>query len=64
MARPIGQKITKPSTITPIQAGFPEYAEQLGQDLLTKMAILGALGLYMNFVNLFLMLLQFFGNRE
>jgi FtsH-binding integral membrane protein len=41
-----------------------EYAEHYGEEMLTKMAILGALGLYMNFVNLFLMLLQFFGNRE
>jgi len=28
------------------------------------MAILGALGLYMNFINMFLMLLTLFGNRN
>jgi hypothetical protein len=41
-----------------------EYAEHYGQDTLARMAILGALGLYMNFINLFLMLLMLFGNRE
>ena len=41
-----------------------EYAEHHGQDTLTKMAILGALGLYMNFINMFLMLLTLFGNRN
>lgn len=29
-----------------------------------KMAVMGALSLYLNFVNLFLMLLRFFGNRD
>lgn len=41
-----------------------EYAEHHGQDTLTKMAILGALGLYMNFINMFLMLLTLFGSRD
>ena len=41
-----------------------EYAEHFGDDTLTKMAILGALGLYMNFINMFLMLLTLFGNRD
>jgi FtsH-binding integral membrane protein len=41
-----------------------EYAEHYGDDTLTKMAILGALGLYMNFINLFIMLLSLFGSRE
>ena len=41
-----------------------EYAEHHGGDTLAKMAILGALGLYMNFINMFLMLLTLFGNRD
>ncbi len=41
-----------------------EYAEHHGRDTLTKMAILGALGLYMTFINMFLMLLTLFGNRD
>ena len=41
-----------------------EYAEHYGNDTLAKMAILGALGLYMNFINMFLMLLMLFGNRD
>ena len=39
------------------------YAGQDG-DTLAKMAILGALGLYMNFINMFLMLLTLFGSRD
>jgi len=39
-------------------------SEADGTDLETKAAILGALTLYLDFVNLFLMLLQFFGNRR
>jgi FtsH-binding integral membrane protein len=30
----------------------------------TKAAIMGALNLYLDFINLFVMLLQLFGNRE
>lgn len=41
-----------------------EYAGHYGDDTLSKMAILGALGLYMNFINMFLMLLTLFGNRN
>jgi FtsH-binding integral membrane protein len=42
-----------------------EYVEGLGQDLVAKNAIMGALSLYLNFINLFMMLLQLFGqNRE
>ena len=41
-----------------------EYADHYGNDTLAKMAILGALGLYMNFINMFLMLLMLFGNRD
>jgi hypothetical protein len=41
-----------------------EYNELAGTDMMTKAAIMGALSLYLNFINLFLMLLQLFGNRE
>ena len=32
--------------------------------MMTKVAIMGALSLYLNFINLFMMLLHLFGNRE
>ena len=35
-----------------------------GTEVYSKMAIMGALSLYLDFVNLFLMLLRFFGNRK
>jgi hypothetical protein len=41
-----------------------EYNELAGTDMMTKAAIMGALSLYLNFINLFMMLLQLFGNRE
>lgn len=41
--------------------GGLEYA---GGDIVTKGAIMGALRLYLDFINLFMMLLQLFGNRE
>ena len=40
------------------------YHESLGADVLAKGAIMGALRLYLDFINLFLMLLRLFGNRE
>ena len=40
------------------------YSATLGQDVLTRHAIRGALNLYMNFINMFLFLLQLFGSRE
>ena len=40
------------------------YSESFGADVLAKGAIMGALNLYMDFINLFLMLLRLFGNRE
>jgi uncharacterized protein len=40
------------------------YAEHYGQDTNTKMAVMGALSLYLNFINLFQMLLQLTGQRE
>ena len=35
-----------------------------GEDFIGKAAIMGALSLYLDFINMFMMLLQLFGNRE
>jgi FtsH-binding integral membrane protein len=40
------------------------YDVSLGSDVLAKGAIMGALNLYLDFINLFMMLLRLFGNRE
>ena len=40
------------------------YAAADGTAVMTRKAIMGALQLYLDFVNLFLMLLMLFGNRE
>ena len=40
------------------------YSESHGTELLAKGAIMGALSLYLDFINLFMMLLRLFGNRE
>jgi FtsH-binding integral membrane protein len=40
------------------------YNEAHGAELLAKGAILGALNLYLDFINLFLMLLRLFGNQR
>ena len=40
------------------------YSSSFGADVLAKGAIMGALNLYLDFINLFLMLLRLFGNRE
>ena len=40
------------------------YLESAGSEAVNKMAIMGALNLYMDFINLFLFLLRFMGNRE
>jgi len=41
-----------------------EYNELADHESSSKMAIMGALSLYLNFINLFMMLLHLFGNRE
>jgi len=41
-----------------------EYVEHDGAEVMGKKAIMGALRLYLDFINLFLMLLRLFGNRE
>ena len=40
------------------------YFQVAGSDMLGKTAIMGALSLYLDFVNMFTFLLQFMGNRE
>jgi uncharacterized protein len=40
------------------------YSEADGGEVMTKKSIMGALRLYLDFLNLFLFLLQLFGNRE
>lgn len=40
------------------------YFESDGFEVMSKKAIMGALALYMDFINLFLFLLRFMGNRE
>jgi len=40
------------------------YDASHGQDVLQKTAVMGALSLYLDFINLFMMLLRLFGNRE
>ena len=40
------------------------YSEIDGSDVAGKKAIMGALSLYLNFINMFVFLLQLFGNRE
>ncbi len=41
-----------------------EYAENYGHETNTKLAVMGALSLYLNFINLFQMLMQLMGQRE
>lgn len=40
------------------------YSASHSHETVTKMAIMGALSLYLDFINLFLMLLRLFGNRN
>ncbi len=40
------------------------YSEAHGADVMAKNAIMGALSLYLDFINLFMMLLRLVGNRE
>ncbi|MCS6761945.1 MAG: Bax inhibitor-1/YccA family protein [Candidatus Devosia symbiotica] len=41
-----------------------EYSESYNTEVLAKGAIMGSLRLYLDFINLFLMMLRLFGNRE
>ena len=40
------------------------YIESDGHEVATKKSIMGALKLYLDFLNMFLFMLQLFGNRE
>ncbi len=41
-----------------------EYAEHYGHEANTKLAVMGALSLYLNFINLFQMLMSLMGERD
>lgn len=47
-----------------IKTDYIAHAQSMDQEWLGKSAIMGALNLYMDFLNLFMFLLQFLGNRE
>ena len=47
-----------------IKTTYLQHAQMGDQDWLAKSAIMGALQLYLDFINMFMFLLQFLGNRE
>jgi FtsH-binding integral membrane protein len=47
-----------------IKTDYVSHAAHSDEEWLAKSAIMGALSLYINFINMFMMLLQLFGNRE
>ncbi len=47
-----------------IKTDYIQHAQAMDQEWLAKSAIMGALNLYLDFINLFMFLLQFMGNRE
>jgi len=47
-----------------IKNNYLQHAQAMDDEWLAKSAIMGALNLYMNFINLFMFLLSFLGNRE
>lgn len=47
-----------------IKNTYIQHAVSMDQEWLGKAAIMGALNLYLDFINLFMFLLQFLGNRE
>ena len=47
-----------------IKTSYLQHAHAMDSEWLAKSAIMGALNLYLDFVNLFMFLLQFMGNRE
>ncbi|MFN3578810.1 MAG: Bax inhibitor-1/YccA family protein, partial [Tabrizicola sp.] len=47
-----------------IKNDYIQHAVAMDQEWLGKSAIMGALNLYLDFINLFMFLLQFLGNRE
>jgi len=47
-----------------IKNDYIAHAQAMDQEWLAKSAIMGALNLYLDFINMFMFLLQFLGNRE
>ena len=47
-----------------IKTEYIAHSQSMDKEWLAKSAIMGALSLYINFINLFMFLLSFFGNRE
>lgn len=47
-----------------IKVDYLQHAHAMDSEWLAKSAIMGALNLYLDFINLFMFLLQFLGNRE
>jgi uncharacterized protein len=47
-----------------IKNNYVAHAQAMDDEWLAKSAIMGALNLYLDFINLFMFLLQFLGNRE
>ena len=47
-----------------LKTDYIQHAHAMDGEWLAKSAILGALNLYLDFINLFMFLLQFLGNRE
>ncbi|MCX7643714.1 MAG: Bax inhibitor-1/YccA family protein [Rhodobacteraceae bacterium] len=47
-----------------IKTDYIQHAAAMDQEWLGKSAIMGALNLYLDFINMFMFLLQLFGNRE
>jgi uncharacterized protein len=47
-----------------IKNDYVQHAQSMDQEWLGKAAIMGALSLYLDFINMFMFLLQFLGNRE
>ena len=47
-----------------IKTEYVAHAQHMDQEWLDKSGIMGALSLYINFINLFMFLLQFMGSRE
>ena len=47
-----------------IKNTYLQYMSSYGEEYSEKMGIMGALSLYLNFLNMFMFLLQFMGNRD
>ncbi len=47
-----------------LKVDYLQHSQSMDQEWLDKSAIMGALSLYLNFINMFMFLLQFMGNRD